>query len=438
MGKLTYTGRRAAGQSGLVAFQPGRRPPRRWRHCCCEKNAFVTPKAEDGTVIGRGRSAMAVAAWAVCLSSLVGLFVQAFAGRRGVDWEGVGWAVVWCGFPVAGAMIVARRPQNHVGLAMVGTGVAVAIGDSTDALVPRDYVMTTHHTALAQVALNINNWVYAPAYLLIIMVPLLFPQGQFTRRWRIVAWALTVDLVLLVLALGTRARLDLPRNGHSVPNPFHQAVGDRLQSLVPLLTLVLGLAGVAVVVWSALRYWRSRGIERLQRKWVAYTVMSAGAVFSAALIADPATTAGSVLTLAALTMGISGTGAAITTAVFRHHLYDIDRLVSRTVSYAVLSALLVAVYVGLVAVATKAVHVTTSLGVAAATLAAAALFNPLRVRVQRVVDRRFNQARYDAARVVDAFAAHVRDAVAVETVREVLATTVERTMEPAHVSVWIV
>jgi hypothetical protein len=94
-------------------------------------------------------------------------------------------------------------------------------------------------------------------------------------------------------------------------------------------------------------------------------------------------------------------------------------------------------YVGLITLATKAVHVRTSLGVAAATLAAAALVNPLRLRVQRVVDRRFNRARYDAVRVVDAFAAHVRDAVAVETVRDELATTVRRAMEPAHVSLWI-
>ena len=385
----------------------------------------------------RTRSATSVTVWAVCLLSLVGLFAQAFAGHRGVDWEGIGWAIAWCGFPIAGAVIIARRPQNHVGLAMVGTGVALAIGDTTDALVPHDYATTSHHSALAQVALNVNNWVYAPAYLLIILVPLLFPQGRFTRRWRIAAWALTADLVVLVIALATRSRLHVPRNGHSVLNPFHQAFGDRMQVLVPGLTLVLVLAGVSAVVWSAVRYWRSRGIERLQRKWVAYTVMSAGVVFVAALVADPATTVGSGLSLVALTIGISGTGAAITTAVLRHHLYDIDRLVSRTVSYAVLTALLVTVYIGLVTVATKAMNVKTSLGVAAATLIAAALFNPLRLRVQRLVDRRFNRARYDAARVVDAFAAHVRDAVALETVREELATTVQTTMEPAHVSVWI-
>lgn len=369
--------------------------------------------------------------------SLAGLFVVAFVGQPGVDWEAVGWAFAWCGFPIAGAVIVARRPQNHVGLAMVGTGVALAIGDTTSALVPRDYLTTAHPSLLAQVALDVNNWVYAPAYLLIILVPLLFPQGRFTRRWRPLVWALTVDLIVLVFAIATRRQLHLPRNGHSVANPFHLAIGDRLQGLVPAMTFALVVAGLAAVVWSAWRLWRSRGIERLQRKWVAFTITSASAVFIAAAVADPATKLGSSLALVALMIGISGTGAAITTAVFRHHLYDIDRLVSRTVSYAVLTALLVAFYIGLVTLATRAINVTTSFGVAAATLAAAAMFNPLRLRIQRTVDRRFNRARYDATRVVDAFAAHVRVSVALEAVREELATTVHEAVQPSHVSVWL-
>ncbi|HET7312212.1 MAG TPA: hypothetical protein VFJ17_12905 [Mycobacteriales bacterium] len=386
---------------------------------------------------GRARPLVAVGAWALCVASLAGLFVVAFVGQAGVDWEGVGWAVAWCGFPIGGAVIVARRPQNHVGLAMVGAGVALAIGDTTSAFIPRDYLTATHHSAAAQVALNVNNWVYAPAYLLIILVPLLFPQGRLTRRWRPVVWLLAGDLLLLLIAIATRPKLHLPRNGRSVANPFHAAIGDRLQGAVPALTFALVIAGVTAVVWSAWRLWRSSGIERLQRKWVALTISSASGVFIAAAVADPATTTGSALSLLALAIGISGTGAAITTAVLRHHLYDIDRLVSRTVSYAVLTALLVGVYVGLVTLATQALNVTTSFGVAAATLAAAGMFNPLRLRIQRTVDRRFNRSRYDAARVLDAFAMHMRSSVALETVREELAATVQTTVQPAHVSLWI-
>src|SRR5207302_6036542 len=224
-------------------------------------------------------------------------------------------------------------------------------------MTPSNYATTTHHPLMTQVALNVNNWVYAPAYLLIILVPLLFPQGRFPRRMRPVVWALFADLVVLVLALATARQMHLPRGGPSVPNPFHHAIGDRLHPLIPLLTFVLVVAGLGTVVWSAVRYWRSRGVERVQRKWVAFTIISAVVVFVAALVVDPATSAGSALTLTALTIGISGTGAAITTAVLRHHLYDIDRLVSRSVSYAVLTALLVGFYAGLVTLATQAAHI---------------------------------------------------------------------------------
>ena len=386
---------------------------------------------------GRAHPAVGLTAVAVCVLSLVGLFSPAFLDASNVDWQGIGWALAWCGFPIAGAVIVARRPQNHIGLAMVGTGVALAIGDTTDVLVPRDYATATHHSALSQIALNVHSWVYAPGYLLIIMVPLLFPQGRFTRRWRIVAWALAVDLVLVALAVATRPKVQVPQGNRSVPNPFHHPIGDALQPLVPALTLVLVASGIAAIVWSAVRYWKSRGVERLQRQWVAYTVMSAGGVFVGALIADPATTLGSALSLLALTIGISGTGAAIATAVFRYHLYDIDRLVSRTVSYAVVTGLLLGFYLGVVTLTSRAMSLRSSWAVAAATLATAALFNPLRRRVQRTVDHRFNRARFDATQVVDAFAAHVREAVALDTVHEELTRTVLKTVQPAHVSVWL-
>jgi hypothetical protein len=389
-------------------------------------------------VTGRPRPSVAVAAVVVCVLSLVGLFSQAFVGHHGVDWEGIGWGFAWCGFPIAGAVIVARRPQNHVGLAMMGTGIFVGLGDAADALVPRDYTTVASHSLLDKIALNVDNWAYAPAYLLIIMVPLLFPLGRFSRRWRVVAWALAVDLVVLVLTMATRARVHMPRGARSVPNPFHQPIGDALQGLVPVLTMVLALSGVAAIAWSAFRYWRSSGIERLQRQWVAYTVITAGGVFACALAADPGKRLGSALSLVAMMIGISGTGAAIAAAVLRYHLYDIDRLVSRTVSYAVVTGLLLGFYLGVVTLASRAMSLRSSWGVAAATLATAAMFNPLRRRVQRTVDRRFNRARFDASRVVDAFAAHVRDAVALDSVRDELARTVQKTVQPAHVSVWLV
>ena len=127
---------------------------------------------------------------------------------------------------------------------------------------------------------------------------------------------------------------------------------------------------------------------------------------------------------------------AIGVAVLRYRLYDIDRVISRTLAYAIVTGLLAGIYAGLVLLATHVLHVHTPVAVAAATLAAAALFNPLRRRVQRIVDRRFNRARYDAETTVTAFAARLTNAVDLDAVRDDLAHVVQSALEPAHLTVW--
>ena len=128
---------------------------------------------------------------------------------------------------------------------------------------------------------------------------------------------------------------------------------------------------------------------------------------------------------------------AIGIAVLRYRLYDIDRVISRTVAYAIITGLLVGIYAGLVLLTTQVFGLHTPVAVAAATLAAAALFNPVRRRVQNAVDRRFNRARYDADQTVAAFAARLKDAVDLDAVRDDLASVATTALEPAHVSVWM-
>jgi hypothetical protein len=128
---------------------------------------------------------------------------------------------------------------------------------------------------------------------------------------------------------------------------------------------------------------------------------------------------------------------SIGVAVLRYRLFDIDRIISRTLAYAIVTGLLVGVYAGLVLLATQVFRFHTPVAVAASTLAAAALFNPVRQRVQRAVDRRFNRARYDADRTVAALAARLKDTVDLDVVRDDLARAVQQALEPAHISVWI-
>jgi hypothetical protein len=128
---------------------------------------------------------------------------------------------------------------------------------------------------------------------------------------------------------------------------------------------------------------------------------------------------------------------AIGVGILKYRLYEIDRLISRTLSYAILTGLLVGVFIGIVVLATDVLPFSSPVAVAASTLAAAALFNPLRLRIQRLVDRRFNRARYDAEAIVGAFTLRLRDAVDLDTVRGELLQAVTRAVQPAHASVWI-
>jgi hypothetical protein len=134
--------------------------------------------------------------------------------------------------------------------------------------------------------------------------------------------------------------------------------------------------------------------------------------------------------------GVAALPVSIGVAILKYRLYDIDRIISRTLAYAIVTGLLVGVYAGLVLLATQVLSVKSPVAVAAATLATAALFNPVRRRVQRVVDRRFNRARYDADRTIEAFAARLQDSVDLAAVQADLASVVHRALEPAHVTLW--
>jgi hypothetical protein len=195
----------------------------------------------------------------------------------------------------------------------------------------------------------------------------------------------------------------------------------------PLLT-ACWLASLASQVLS---YRRSTGERRQQLKW-----LMTGSAVTGASVGISFLLLGAFGGAFALT-GFLALPVSIGVAVLRYRLFDIDRIISRTLAYAIVTGLLVGVYAGLVLLATRVVSITAPVAVAASTLAAAALFNPLRRRVQRVVDRRFNRARYDAGRTVAAFAARLQDTVDLDSVRDDLAGVVQQALEPAHVSVWL-
>ena len=210
---------------------------------------------------------------------------------------------------------------------------------------------------------------------------------------------------------------------------------------VPFGAAVAGLAGLVccavLAVWSLVARGRQgTATERQQIKWLAWSGCLVAVALAPAVALSLTPGIAARVASGALFAAVLAMPAAVGVAVLRYRLYDIDRVISRTLAYAIVTGLLAAVYAGLVLLATGVFEVRTPVAVAAATLAAAALFAPVRRRVQHRVDRRFNRARYDAEATVAAFAARLKDAVDLDTVRRDLASVVQAALEPAYLSVW--
>ncbi len=262
---------------------------------------------------------------------------------------------------------------------------------------------------------------------LFFLVPLLFPDGRPpSRRWWPVVWVAIIDgLVQMVTVAVSDANFtnNFPklRDPVILVAPLGQAYNQA--EAVGLLVLLAGVISMIV------RFRRSGTEQRLQLKWFLYaSAIAAVVVFVAAQFGnDPLLEFEVVFPLIPAAVGV---------AILKYRLYDIDRLISRTLGYAIVTGLLVGLYAGLVLLATQVLSIKSPVAVAASTLAAAALFTPLRRRVQHVVDRRFNRVRYDADQTVAAFAARLQEGTDLDAVRSDLLAVVTTAVEPAHISVW--
>jgi hypothetical protein len=339
--------------------------------------------------------------------------------------------------PVVGFILTSRRPGNRVGWICLGTGLVVGLGFFCDRYGRGGLVAAPGSLPAARAAAWFANsaWTTIPAAGLAFIL-LLFPDGRlYSRRWRPAAWFVAAAFTLYAAA-------EVVRACHVWADPFTALSSGwypRSHTAVLILVPAALLASAAAVV---VRFAGSSGAERLQLKWfVTAAVLVVAAIIPLSLAPQiglsPAAASTAVSTLKVVfCLTLVCWYAAIAIAILKYRLYDIDRVISRTLAYAIVTGVLAGVYAGLVLLATQGFGVHTPVAVAAATLAAAALFAPVRRRVQRRVDRRFNRARYDADQTVAAFAALLKDAVDLDTVRGDLARVVQTALEPAHVSVW--
>jgi hypothetical protein len=355
-----------------------------------------------------------------------------------------GSAPVWAsaGLAIPGFVLAWRRPANPLGWIMLSAAFFLALSEDASYYSVADYGLRHGDLPLGGVALLAQpGW--APAIVLLGVLVLLFPDGRPpSSRWRSLAWAFlavgvlwTAATVVITVGALLHHRTQVDSGGNllllSGSNPAAEWWNVLQATFFPLL----GACLLASLAGQALSYRRSSGVRRQQLKWL--LAGSAGALVGGGLVA-----AGGALGLPwAAGFGADGFLAllpvSIGVAVLRYRLFDIDRVFSRTLAYAIVTGVLVGVYAGLVLLATQVFRFHNSVAVAVSTLAAAALFAPVRRWVQRAVDRRFNRARYDAERTVAAFAARLKDEVDLDSVRDDLTGTVLRALEPEHLSVWV-
>ena len=379
---------------------------------------------------GTARASPGRARWLA--GTLLGLTIVLLALSLVIGFTGgETWNVVFAFIPVAIAFavvgaLVAARTGNNLGWLLLGTGVGAAVVLVTRAYAERVPAAGLPGAAWVAWVFTVVLWVTAP---LLVLPLLLFPDGRLpSPRWQPVVWVVIIDWLALMVCPAL-SDVNFSSNFPRLRDPVMLVapLGTAYNLAEVVWTLVF-LAGAAAMI---VRFRRSGHEQRLQLKWFMY----ASAV--AAVIVLAASQFGGNDPLAAFEIAFTLIPAAVGIAILKYRLYDIDRIISRTLAYAIVTGLLIGVYAGLVLLATQVFGLHTPVAVAAATLAAAALFNPLRRRVQHVVDRRFNRVRYDADQTVAAFAARLRDAVDLDPVRTDLVAVVNSAVEPAHISVWI-
>jgi hypothetical protein len=387
--------------------------------------------------------------WAMWVVSVV--FVLISLVTLPPDGNSFAAAVAMClvalAFATVGAILVSRLPANPIGWLLAAGGLCFALGNGATGLGVAGLSIDPGSVPGAIWFAWLSEWIWAPAIGSVVGLALVYPSGRLlSRRWRPLAWGAV--LLFAILIVGTAfgpwtdgmfpAQNPLTINGGTLPAPLESL--PWLGSLLGLFTLAVALLSVASLV---IRYRRAVGVERAQLKWFAAAIaVSVPAFLVSTFLYQAPGAAGAVGNVAGAVadLGFALLPVAIGLAVLRYRLYEIDRLISRSISWAALSAIVGGLFVGLI-LALQAVlaPVTGSneLAVAGSTLLVFGLFAPIRRRVQRVVDRRFNRSRYDAEQTVAAFAGRLRDQVDLDALQLEILATVTRAVEPTTVALWL-
>ena len=365
------------------------------------------------------------ARWGLMAVSALGL---------GLGMLGASWGVFYTLLPAVvyaaiGWLLTRRKPENPIGWVFLGVGSVAGLIAAANAAMTLAVRSDQPSAWYALTAAWFSNFLWIVALTLgFVLTLLLFPHGLASPRWRPLLWTSVVTCALIVVEGALAPNLVVA--SHTYANPLHPGRWGQAAKVMWAASLtVMALCGVAAVVCMILRYVRSSGVERAQLRWLAY---SAGVLLVFMFVPRVNGTDlgfAVVFSLLPVSCGI---------AILRYHLYDIDRIISRTTSYAVVTGLLLAVYGTIVLSASRLLHNDSPVVVAAATLSAAALARPALRRVQLMVDRRFDRARYDALQTIDDFGARLRHEVDPDVVVADLSAVVRRALQPEHSTITLV
>jgi peptidoglycan/LPS O-acetylase OafA/YrhL len=331
-----------------------------------------------------------------------------------------------------GLVVARHQPGNAIGWLLLGAAawIPLTVAASEYAALVYDY---GHRgiPGLGPVAVVLSG-LFTFVIVVFPLVTLVFPDGRLpSPRWRWVLWSYLALCLILPVSYTAATAADVAGHHLAYLASGQVAAPDAPPSWTEFVFFgTVGLAWLGALGHQAASWRRSSGERRQQLKW-----LLSGTVVCAVLGIWALATNSAIWEVAIL--GLCALPASMGVAILRYRLYDIDRIISRTLAYAIITGLLVGIYAGLVLLATQVLGFASTWAVAGSTLAAVALFSPVRRRVQRAVDRRFNRARYDADAAVTAFAGRLQDAVDLDAVRADLLTSVAAALEPAHLSVWL-
>jgi hypothetical protein len=337
-----------------------------------------------------------------------------------------------------GAVLAGRRPRHPVGWLLLVLGLAVTASGVVDGY--------ARYGLLARPgALPAARWlaVFSPAtlylgFVCVGLVLLLTPSGSLpSPRWRWWARLVAAGPVVLLLALAVGPGLVIAPYDPVIDQVTSPAVAGAVGVAIAV-AVAIAVGGLAVGVWSlVVRFRRARGVERQQLRWVAFAAALTVPPAEIILVGVVVGATGAVLVVLAAGVCMALLPLAIGAAILRYRLYDLDRIISRTLAYGLLTVLLGGAYAGVALGLGQLLGRDSSLAVAGATLAVAALFQPARRRIQAAVDRRFNRRRHDTARTIQAFSARLRQQVDLDTLTDELLAVVDQTMQPTSVSLWL-